>query len=57
MGELSDLEYLKSRVGAWGKEYIYELLYNGEGEDGKRFCLNLTDPKTLVDKKETEDVS
>lgn len=50
--ELTDLEYLKCRVGAWGKEYVYELLYDGEGEDGERFGLSLVDPDSL---KEPED--
>lgn len=47
--ELTDLEYLKSRAGAWGKEYVYELLYDGEGDDGERFGLSLVDPDTLQD--------
>ena len=47
--ELEELEYLKSRTGTWGKEYVYELLYDGEGEDGERFGLNLVDPDTLTD--------
>ncbi len=45
--ELTDMEYLKCRAGAWGKEYVYELLYDGEGIEGERFCLALTDPDTL----------
>ena len=45
--ELETLEYLKCRAGTWGKEYVYELLYDGEGEDGERFGLNLVDPDTL----------
>ena len=47
--ELVALEYIKCRVGTWGKEYVYELLYDGEGVDGERFCLALTDPDTLVE--------
>jgi DNA primase catalytic core len=47
--ELTDMEYLKCRAGTWGKEYSYELLYDGEGTDGERFCLALTDPDTLED--------
>ncbi len=49
--ELTELEYLKCRAGAWGKEYVYGLLYGGEGDDGERFCLTLTDPDTLTEPK------
>ena len=45
--ELTELEYLKCRAGAWGKEYVYELIYNGEGEESGRVGLSLTDPDTL----------
>lgn len=47
--ELETLEYLKCRAGAWGKEYVYELLYEGEGEDGERFGLSLANPDSLKD--------
>lgn len=49
--ELEDLEYLKCRTGAWGKEYVYELLYDGEGEEGERLGLNLVDPDALTEPK------
>ena len=44
--ELEQLEYLKARSGAWGKEYQYELVLDGKaGAAG----LTLTDPDTLRD--------
>jgi 3-dehydroquinate dehydratase len=52
--ELENLEYLKVRTGAWGKEYVYELLYDGESEDGQCFGLNLTDPDSLKNQEEVE---
>jgi hypothetical protein len=41
--ELEQLEYLKARSGAWGKEYQYELV----GNDADALGLILTDPDTL----------
>lgn len=29
-------------MGKRGKEYVYELAYNGEGDDGKSFIIGLT---------------
>jgi hypothetical protein len=43
--ELEQLEYLKARSGAWGKEYVYELL--GDGLDTGDAGLALTDPDSL----------
>jgi hypothetical protein len=40
--QLEELEYLHVRVGAQGKQYSYALNYNGQGEQGRRFYLNLT---------------
>ena len=47
--ELEDLEYLKARSGAWGKEYVYALAWDGEAEDASRPALALTDPDTLTE--------
>jgi hypothetical protein len=33
--QLEELEYIYSATGRKGKEYVYELLYTGGGEDGK----------------------
>ena len=48
--QLEDLEYIYSLMGKRGKEYVYELAYNGEGEDGKPFVIGLTDIKQLKEK-------
>jgi hypothetical protein len=55
IGQLEDLEYIRVRLGAMGKEYAYVLNYLGqaeENESGKCF-LNLTpveEIKRLMDK-------
>jgi DNA primase len=43
--ELEQLEYLKARSGAWGKEYQYELV--GNDADVGALGLTLTDPDAL----------
>ena len=48
--QLEDLEYLYSVMGKRGKEYVYELVYNGEGEDGQPFVIGLTDIEQLKTK-------
>ncbi|UCG69043.1 MAG: toprim domain-containing protein, partial [Thermoplasmata archaeon] len=45
--ELEEMEYLYSKMGSKGKEYIYELTYNGQGQDGKRFFLGLTEVREI----------
>lgn len=48
--ELEDLEYLKARNGAWGKEYLYELAgADLEADPLERRRMVLTDPATLRD--------
>jgi hypothetical protein len=55
IGQLEDLEYIRVRLGAMGKEYAYVLNYLGQPEEndsGKHF-LNLTpveEIKRLMDK-------
>lgn len=48
--QLEELEYIYSTVGKRGKEYVYELVYKGGGEDGKPFLIGLTDIKQLKKK-------
>jgi DNA primase len=48
--QLVDLEYLYCVQGKKGKEYVYELLYPGGGEDGKPFLLGLTSIEELKKK-------
>ncbi|MBF0396749.1 MAG: hypothetical protein HQK78_08265 [Desulfobacterales bacterium] len=40
--QLEELEYLIVRNGAKGKEYSYALNYDEEGDESKKFYLNLT---------------
>jgi hypothetical protein len=47
--ELEELEYLKARSGAWGKEYVYELIGEADGADAASSGLILTDPDALQD--------
>jgi DNA primase len=48
--QLEDLEYLYSVAGKKGKEYVYELLYPGGGEDGKPVLPGLTSIERLREK-------
>ena len=51
--QLEDLEYLYSVSGKKGKEYIYELLYSGQGEDGRAFLTGLISVEKLKNKSAT----
>lgn len=44
IGELEELEYVRARSGAWGKEYSYQLLAD---PDESRTGFVLTDPDSL----------
>jgi hypothetical protein len=44
---LEELEYLLLHRGSRGQSFVYELLYQGEGETGTSFVLGLLDPLTL----------
>jgi DNA primase catalytic core len=48
--QLEDMEYLYSVTGKKGKEYVYELLYAGGGENGKAFLMGLTTIAQLKEK-------
>ncbi len=48
--ELEEMEYLYSRMGSKGKEYIYEMRYHGQGKDGSKFYLGLTPIEQLKKK-------
>jgi hypothetical protein len=37
------------RAGAWGKEYVYALVWDGACEEASRPALALTDPDTLAE--------
>jgi hypothetical protein len=45
--QLEELEYIYSAMGKRGKEYVYELVYTGGGEDGQPFMIGLTDIEQL----------
>jgi len=52
--ELEEMEYIYSRMGTRGKEYIYEIRYQGQGKKGQKFFLGLTtvsDLKNRLKKK------
>jgi len=52
MTELEELEYIFAASGKRGKEYVYELVYTGGGEDGKSFLVGLIDIEQLRKKAE-----
>jgi DNA primase len=45
--KLVDLEYVLTHRGGRGQSFVYELVYGGEGADGKPFTLGLIDTQTL----------
>jgi DNA primase len=47
LGKLVDLEYVLTHRGGRGQSFVYELVYGGEGIDGRPFALGLIDPATL----------
>jgi hypothetical protein len=44
MHKLEELEYVLVHRGGRGQSFEYELLYSGEGDDGKPFVMGLMDP-------------
>lgn len=50
---LVDMEYLLVHRGGRGQSFVYELLYNGEGEQGERFLMGLLHTKQLKNKTTT----
>jgi len=44
---LVDMEYVLIHKGFRGQSFVYELLYNGEGQDGSPFVLGLFDIEKL----------
>ncbi len=44
--KLEDLEYVLLHRGGRGLSFEYELLYDGRGKDGRRFCMGLIDVST-----------
>jgi hypothetical protein len=44
---LEELDYLIPHVGGRGRSYVYELAYEGEGDDGAAFMMGLIDIEAL----------
>jgi hypothetical protein len=53
LGRLVELEYLLVHRGARGQSYVYELLWSGEGRDGRPFVMGLADVAALAGTTET----
>ena len=47
MRKLEELEYVLAHRGARGISYEYELLYDGRGQNGHKFCMGLMDVTKL----------
>jgi DNA primase catalytic core len=47
MHKLEELEYVLVHRGGRGQSFVYELLYGGKGQDGRRFVMGLLDPGRL----------
>jgi hypothetical protein len=45
--QLVEMEYLLVVSGSQGRRYQYELLYDGEGEDGTSFLVGITNIEEL----------
>jgi hypothetical protein len=48
MKRLEEFEYLLPHLGSRGRPYVYELSYEGEGEDGGAFMMGLIDIERLA---------
>jgi DNA primase len=48
LGKLVEMEYVLAHRGTRGQSFVYEMLYDGEGQDGRTFCLGLIDVATLA---------
>jgi len=46
---LEEMEYVLVHRARRGQGFVYEMLYNGEGQDGKPFVMGLLDAATLQD--------
>jgi len=47
LAKLCELEYILTHRGGRGQSFVYELLYHGEGHDGRRFLAGLIDVEKL----------
>jgi hypothetical protein len=46
--KLVSLEYVLVHRGCRGQSFVYELLYDGQGADGRPFLMGLVDPERLA---------
>jgi hypothetical protein len=49
LDRLVELEYLLVHRGGRGQGFVYELVYDGQGKDGRPFLVGLLDPERLYD--------
>jgi hypothetical protein len=54
LDRLADLEYVAVHHGKQGQGYVYELLYDGQGQDGQPFLTGLIDLERLREASATE---
>lgn len=47
LGRLVELEYVLAHRADYGQGFVYELVYDGQGKDGRRFLPGLIDPAKL----------
>ena len=47
LARLKEMEYLLVHRGERGQSFVYELLYEGQGADGKPFLMGLIDVEKL----------
>ena len=48
LSRLLEMEYLSLHTGSRGNTFVYKLEYQGGGEDGKSFAMNLIDTQKLT---------
>ncbi len=48
LNKLVELEYLLVHRGRQGRRFVYELLYQGEGQGGTPFLMGLANPQTFT---------
>jgi len=51
---LVDLEYVLVHRGGRGQSFVYELLWDGQGKDGRPFLVGLLDPAALAHEYDSE---
>ncbi len=47
LGKLAELEYALIHRGGRGQQFVYELLYSGQGEEGGKFVMGLIEVEKL----------